>query len=148
MIGLKYTLIVAAEGQVDNTASDIKKGVLPMSDLSIGYVNVFVSDFDRAVDFYSNTLGLKRSLREDSFGYASFEAGPISFAVAATEDPALVGKHTGIGFMVADIDATYAELIEKGVEFDMPPTKQPWGGILALMKDPDGNIFYLDPGFS
>lgn len=31
-----------------------------------------------------------------SIGYASFEAGPISFAVAATEDPALVGKHTGI----------------------------------------------------
>jgi lactoylglutathione lyase len=128
--------------------NNIKKGVLSMPDLKVGYVNVFVSDFGRAVDFYSNTLGLKLTTREDSFGYASFEAGPISFAVAETEDSGLVGKHTGIGFIAADIDATYAELIDKGVEFDMPPTKQPWGGILALMKDPDGNVFYLDPGFS
>ena len=34
----------------------------------------------------------------------------------------------------------------KGVEFEMPPTQQPWGGTLALFKDPDGNIYYLDPG--
>ena len=27
-------------------------------DISVAYVNVFVSDFDRAVDFYANTLGL------------------------------------------------------------------------------------------
>ena len=119
-----------------------------MSDLKVGYINVFVSDFSRAVDFYSNTLGLKLNMREDNFGYASYDAGPVSFAVAESEDPGLVGKHTGIGFIAADIDATYAELIDKGVEFDMPPTKQPWGGTLALMKDPDGNVFYLDPGTS
>jgi lactoylglutathione lyase len=47
---------------------------------------------------------------------------------------------------VQDIDATYTALVAAGVEFDMPPTKQPWGGTLALFKDPDGNIFYLDPG--
>ncbi|MEC8821937.1 MAG: VOC family protein, partial [Pseudomonadota bacterium] len=39
----------------------------------------------------------------------------------------------------------YQALITKGVTFEMPPTEQPWGGILALFKDPDGNIFYLDP---
>lgn len=33
---------------------------------------------------------------------------------------------------------------EAGVEFEMPPGKQPWGGMLALFKDPDGNLFYLD----
>ena len=115
-----------------------------MSDLNVGYVNVFVSDFDRAVDFYSNILGLKLAMREDNFGYASFEAGPVSLAVAHTDDTSLMGRHTGIGFLVADIDITYDELVAKGVEFDMPATKQPWGGILALMKDPDGNIFYLD----
>lgn len=26
----------------------------------------------------------------------------------------------------------------------MPPSKQPWGGYMALFADPDGNIFYLD----
>lgn len=112
----------------------------------LGYVNVFVSDFDAAVDFFSNTLGLKPLTEDAGFGYASFEAGRVSFAVAKTDDKSLVGRHTGVGFLVDDIDATYEELSGKGVEFEMPPTKQPWGGTLALMKDPDGNIYYLDPG--
>jgi lactoylglutathione lyase len=119
-----------------------------MPNISAGYVNVFVRDFDRAVKFYSDTLGLTLNMRADEFGYASFDAGPISFAIAKTDDPQLVGRHTGVGFIVDDIDTAYSELVEKGVEFDMPPTRQPWGGVLALMKDPEGNIFYLDPGTS
>jgi len=27
--------------------------------MQIGYVNIFVSDFSRAIDFFSETLGLK-----------------------------------------------------------------------------------------
>jgi predicted enzyme related to lactoylglutathione lyase len=26
----------------------------------------------------------------------------------------------------------------------MAPTKQPWGGFMAMFVDPDGNVFYLD----
>lgn len=116
--------------------------------MKIGYVNIFVTDFGRAVDFFSKTLGLKLTMREDKFGYASFDGGNISFAIAETDDPSLVGKHTGIGFIVDDIDKAYDEMKAKGVEFSMPPTKQPWGGTLALFKDPEGNVFYLDPGIS
>ncbi len=117
-----------------------------MSNLSIGYVNVFVSDYAVAVKFFTEALGLKLTSGDEAFGYASFDAGTISFAIAKTDDAALVGRHTGVGFMVDDIDAAYAELLERGVEFEMVPTKQPWGGTLALFKDPDGNIYYLDPG--
>jgi catechol 2,3-dioxygenase-like lactoylglutathione lyase family enzyme len=64
---------------------------MQMSAISVGYVNVFVRDFDRAVDFYSNTLGLQLDMRADDFGYASFQAGPISFAVAkASAKPSAV----------------------------------------------------------
>ena len=77
---------------------------------------------------------------------SSARRGPISFGIAQTDDPDLTGRHTGVGFMVKDIDAKYQELLSKGVEFEMPPTAQPWGGTLALFKDPDGNIYYLDPG--
>jgi len=117
-----------------------------MSDLSIGYVNVFVSDIANAVAFFHDTLGLTANVSDEAFGYASFQAGPISFGIAQTEDAALLGRHTGVGFVVQDIDATYHKLNAAGVEFEMPPTKQPWGGVLALFKDPDGNVYYLDPG--
>ena len=114
--------------------------------MHIGYVNVFVSDFDRAIDFYQNKVGLTPVQADAQFGYASFQAGAISFGIAVTDDSALVGRHTGIGFMVDDIDAAYAELLASGVEFSQAPTKQPWGGTLALFQDPDGNHYYLDPG--
>jgi len=119
-----------------------------MSDLSIGYVNVFVSDIASAVGFFRDTLGLAANTVDEAFGYASLQAGPVSFGIAQTDDATLVGRHTGVGFIVQDIDATYQEMTAAGVAFEMAPTKQPWGGILALFKDPDGNIYYLDPGHS
>ena len=116
--------------------------------MQIGYVNVNVSNFDVALDFYTNIVGLTVNAADPEFGYASFNAGSIAMGIAQTDDPNLVGKHTGIGFIVKDIDAEYERMLKLGVEFDKPPTKQPWGGVLALFKDPDGNIFYLDPGHS
>mgnify|MGYP002034178777 CR=1 FL=1 len=34
--------------------------------------------------------------------------------------------------------------LARSVAFSMPPSRQPWGGFMALMDDPDGNVFYLD----
>ena len=44
---------------------------------------------------------------------------------------------------VPGIHETYKELAKRGVEFDSPPTKQPWGGVLAHFRDPDGNVITL-----
>ena len=114
--------------------------------MHIGYVNVFVSDINSAIDFFENKVGLKSQNADPEFGYASFSAGAVSFGVAQTDDKSLVGRHTGVGFMTDDIDAEYQRLVDLDVTFEMPPTQQPWGGVLALFKDPDGNIYYLDPG--
>ena len=50
--------------------------------------------------------------------------------------------HTAV--CVPDVDAAFSELCAKGVRFTMMPSKQPWGGYMAMFADPDGNIFYLD----
>lgn len=114
-------------------------------DISVNYVNVFVSDYERALDFYRNVLGLTLLERDDEFGYASFATSGANMAVVRT-DPAqseLIGRHTGIGLMVEDLDGAYAELKDR-VTFDEPPTRQPWGGYMAMLRDPDGNVFYFD----
>ena len=111
--------------------------------MKIGYVNIRVSDFERALEFYQKTLGLKLKFADRDFGYASFFAGPINLGIAKDEQ-ANVGVHTGVGFVVADLDARYAELAARGVRFTMKPEKQPWGGYMSLFADPDGNVFYLD----
>ena len=112
----------------------------------IAYANVFVRDFERACDFYERVLGLRLDQKDASHGYAAFDAGPIRLGVAevGAEQAELAGRHTGLGLDVEDLEAEYARLSAAGVEFPMPPERQPWGGFMALMADPDGNVFYLD----
>ena len=115
-----------------------------MRNVQLSYINLFVSDLGQAVRFYSQTLGFELLFEDAEFGYASFQTGPVRLAVAATDDAALIGRHTGIGFAVDDLIAAHKTLADKGVEFSMPPEKQPWGGFMAMFLDPDGNSFYLD----
>ena len=117
--------------------------------IRLWYTTVYVVDFAAAVDFYANTLGLPLKMREDQFGYAAFDTGAAQFSLAAVDPkdentPALIGRHTGLGLAVDDLQASYEELSAKGVEFPMPPTKQPWGGTIAMFQDPEGNISFLD----
>jgi len=119
-----------------------------MDNPTIWYVNVFVSDFERALAFYRDQLGLKVVLAEPQFGYASFDTQGAGFAIAAvpadSEQASLVGRQTGIGWGVPDVDAAYETLRDEGVTFAAPPQRQPWGGYMAMLQDPDGNVFYLD----
>jgi predicted enzyme related to lactoylglutathione lyase len=47
-----------------------------------------------------------------------------------------------LSFEVDDLDAAYARLKERGVEFSQPPKRESWGAS-AIFKDPDGNSFVL-----
>lgn len=112
----------------------------------IAYVNVYVRDLERACDFYEKTLGFEPMFKDGDHGYAAFGAGPIrlGLAVVGEGQPELLGRHTGIGIDVDDLEAEHARLASAGVEFPMKPERQPWGGFMATLADPDGNVFYLD----
>lgn len=43
-----------------------------------------------------------------------------------------------IDFVVADVDETYARLVELGVAFVEPPTNKPWVRRYASLLDPAG----------
>jgi lactoylglutathione lyase len=114
----------------------------------IGYVNLFVTKLDASIVFYRDVLGLRVEMEDGDFGYASFDAGPIRLGLAQIDasgsQGALIGRHTGIGLCVADLTELARELEARGVEFIEKPTRQPWGGFMALIADPDGNVLYLD----
>ena len=112
--------------------------------MKLWYVNLFVSDFEQALAFYEGALGFTAATRDPAFGYASFRTADALFAIVQADDDTLVGRHTGIGFGVEDLVASHRDLAAKGVAFVMPPEKQPWGGFMAMFRDPDGNTFYLD----
>ena len=54
----------------------------------------------------------------------------------------MIGTWATFIFAVDDMNATYQELSARGVEFQDPPSQQPWGW-WATIKDPDGNIIGL-----
>ncbi len=109
-------------------------------------VRVFVTDWTRAIDFYTNTLGMTPVFVGD--GWAEFATGEAHLALEHA-DPAdeehidLVGRFVGVSLQVDDIYSRFAALTKHGVEFVGAPQKQPWGGVLAHFRDPDGNVLTL-----
>ncbi|MSR03182.1 MAG: VOC family protein [Gemmatimonadetes bacterium] len=106
-------------------------------------VAVFVNDLDRAIAFYRDTLGLAVN-KQGSFGAEFLEAPPhLGVHPAGHPDAkAMVGRHTGITFFVPGLLHLCGELHAKGVTFVSEPTQMAWG-VMAMIADPDGNIFAL-----
>jgi len=46
-------------------------------------------------------------------------------------------------FEVDDLQTSFERFESLGAVVIYPPTKKPWGAILAALKDPDGNVFGL-----
>ena len=114
----------------------------------IGYINHHVHDFERSVAFFRDVVGLELQFSDASFNFAAFDGGTVRFAVASghPEEAHEAGRDrlSGIGFVVEDVDAAYREMKARGARFTMEPSKQPWGGYMAMFADPEGNVFYLD----
>ena len=103
---------------------------------------VMVSDMDRSVRFYRETVGLK--LRFQSPDWTEFDINSSTLAlhgggVPSPPDKERYAGRASIGFNVENVDKVFEELKSKGVRVVMPPTQRPGEGIrLAVMLDPDG----------
>jgi predicted enzyme related to lactoylglutathione lyase len=111
-----------------------------------GNATVFVSNMDRAVQFYTEVLGLKLTNR---FGdnWATIDAGKgltIGLHPASPKYPA-PGTKGGImlGMEIeGTIEKAVASLGKKGVHFKDSVVKTEAGNFVHL-EDPDGNDIYL-----
>jgi predicted enzyme related to lactoylglutathione lyase len=53
------------------------------------------------------------------------------------------GANVTLWFTVDDIEATFDRLVALGARVRYRPTQKPWGGYLACVYDPDGNMMGL-----
>ena len=112
----------------------------------LDYVIIYVSDMQRSVAFYRDTLGL--TLKFTSPGWTEFVAGTTTIAlhVVGSQGEESIDRESlppagqaQIGFMVDDLEATYEALkAQKDVVFSLPPKTQNSGARLAVLHDPDG----------
>lgn len=112
------------------------------------FCTIPVSDQDRALAFYTEKLGFK-ILTDQTFDatqrWIELQIGNSVTGVVLFTPPQhadRVGSFTGMSFKCDDLEKTYAQLVERGVEFLGPPKRESWGAS-AQFKDPDGNLFVM-----
>jgi catechol 2,3-dioxygenase-like lactoylglutathione lyase family enzyme len=109
-----------------------------------------VEDIPRSIKFYTEKLGFTVNEKtRDNDEYASVECDDaiIDLYGKGTARQLRQEKETGlvhIALKVKDFDATYEELIRRGIEFHIKAFFQPKSGRkIAFFKDPDGNILHI-----
>jgi catechol 2,3-dioxygenase-like lactoylglutathione lyase family enzyme len=112
------------------------------------FVGIPVRDQQRALEFYTDKLGLE-ILTDQPFDERQrwielkiprAETRVVLFTPEGHEDR--IGTFFNGSLACDDVPATYQTLRERGVEFVSPPQQQPWG-TFAIFKDIDGNQFVL-----
>ena len=114
----------------------------------IKFVSIPVRDQNRALEFYTDKLGFtiitdqpfNDTQRWIELRIPKAETRVVLFTTPGQADR--IGSFTGISLSCDDIDVTYRELLARGVTFDGPPQKQPWGTFVKLL-DSEGNTFVL-----
>jgi predicted enzyme related to lactoylglutathione lyase len=115
---------------------------------------VLVSDQDKALDFYTNVLGLEHRVENptpdgprfltvgvegDEFQLVLWPGTPGQAVPAMGRPPASITIETD------DIRETFEELSSKGVKFVSDVLEFPWGSV-AQFEDPDGNRLQIREG--
>ena len=110
----------------------------------VDFVVVPTQDFDRAVEFYGNVLGLPCSARYGQMPGAEFETGSLTLAVMATEKFGMgfSPNRNPIALHVEDYEAARTELESRGVTFTSDTIDS---GVchMAPFEDPDGNVLMI-----
>ncbi|HZO98445.1 MAG TPA: VOC family protein [Gaiellaceae bacterium] len=118
------------------------------------YTTVLVSDQDRALDFYTNVLGLEPRIDNPT------PDGPRFLTVGVKGQdfqlvlwPGTPGQAQPVQGRIPasytietpDCRKTFETLKSRGVKFETDVLEQPWGYV-ALFQDPDGNRLQLREG--
>jgi catechol 2,3-dioxygenase-like lactoylglutathione lyase family enzyme len=113
---------------------------------SIGQIHISVTDIDRAVEFYRDTLEMPFLFQVPGQPMAFFQCGEVRLylGIPETTDFRTRSAHY---YRVDSVDESYATLQSRGVEFRGKPhmvhndgKHELW---IAFFNDPDGNHLAL-----
>lgn len=119
--------------------------------LSMGYIILYVQDFEKAMHFYKEILHLPIKMQQHT--YVEFDTGHTILSINTRKDVrALTGLNISepttsqsfeIGFVVEDVHETINILRGKGVKILIDPVTKPWGQTVAYIADPDGHYIEI-----
>lgn len=97
---------------------------------------------EEMAEFYGRGFGLGEPVATggDHSGY------PLPNAYLGFDKVEIAPEPSGVislWFEVEDIEVTFKRFEDSGTKVKYPPSKKPWGAVLAALYDPDGNVFGL-----
>ncbi len=112
----------------------------------IGQIAINAHDVERAATFYQQSLGLKLLFKAGP-GLAFLDCGGVRLMLTLPEKPEFDHPSSILYFAVPDIQAAYANMKDKGVDFEDEPhliAKMPdhelW---MVFFRDSEGNLMGL-----
>jgi catechol 2,3-dioxygenase-like lactoylglutathione lyase family enzyme len=118
----------------------------------ISAITLFVEDLEAAKQFYRDAFNLPVTYEDDASTVFDFGNTIINLlkttAAAELIAPAEVGHRDAgsrlqLTITVEDVDATCAELVNRGVVLLNGPMNRPWGIRTACFRDPGGHIWEI-----
>jgi predicted enzyme related to lactoylglutathione lyase len=114
----------------------------------IKFVGVPVRDQDAALAFWTQKVGFRVATDQPmgpgqrwiELAIPGGQTALTLFTPPGHEDR--VGGFFNGSFACDDVEHTWRQMSERGVEFVQPPRKESWG-TSAIFKDPEGNTFVL-----
>lgn len=111
----------------------------------VKFAELPVADQDRAVRFYTEQVGFKvaqDASYKEGWRWIELEVPGAQTRILLTQqEPRSQADAPRLVFVADDLDATYRELADKGVNFVKEPIEAPWnpGQRFAQFQDSEGN---------
>ena len=106
-------------------------------------VIILTARMNELADFYENGLNLKPPTPQGDRHLGFHLPNAYLGFDKIDENEAMPPGPVSLWFRVNDIDVTFERFKEMGAKVKYPPTKKPWGDVLAAIFDPDGNTIGL-----
>jgi predicted enzyme related to lactoylglutathione lyase len=115
-----------------------------MNVTGVDFICIPTQDFERAREFYGETLGLPFGKQWGDMPAAEYETGTLTIAVMQSDAFGITFQPHGhpVALHVDDVEAARAELESKGVKF-AADTMDSGVCHMAHFRDPDGNVLML-----
>lgn len=111
---------------------------------AVDFLGIPTRDLERAVEFYGETLGLRRSVYMPERNFAEFETGNLTLNVMNAEKMGLEHNplRNAVALHVGDVATVRSTLESRGVTF-AGETFDTGVCHMAFFEDPDGNSLML-----
>ncbi|MGM0885175.1 MAG: VOC family protein [Bacillota bacterium] len=125
--------------------------------MNLSHVRLLVTNVTECFYFYRDIMGFDVIWGDENSPYAEFQTGQTKIAI---NQKSMIAEVVGtleknpesdsqdklaLIFAVDNVDETYEELVNKGVEFlNSPLDRNDWGIRLAHFRDPAGNLIEIN----